>query len=135
MFKAIKDVVQNYQSSGEDVTQELTFTNQVLQYILNCFCARFTNILVSGVSCSILHPSLVTMKHFKSNKIIITDNFIIDEMIEMEEVRSTPPLQDGNDVFDMNLSQNKGIYLINELLVTDSNSMGDDYLTGSLDKT
>ena len=52
----------------------------------------------------------------------------------MEEVRSTPPLQDGNDVFDMNLSQNKGIYLINELLVTDSNSMGDDYLTGSLEK-
>ena len=135
MFKAIKDVVQNYQSSGEDVTQELTFTNQVLQYILNCFCARFTNILVSGVSCSILHPSLVTMKHFKSNKIIITDNFIIDEMIEMEEVRSTPPLQDGNDVFDMNLSQNKGIYLINELLVAYSDSMGDDYLTGSLDKT
>ena len=53
----------------------------------------------------------------------------------MEEVRSTPPLQDGNDVFDMNLSQNKGIYLINELLVAYSDSMGDDYLTGSLDKT
>ena len=73
--------------------------------MLNHFCARFTNIPVSVMSCFILHPSLVTINHLWIYKIILSENFIIDVMLEMEEVSLKNPLQDGNHITNMTLPQ------------------------------
>ena len=126
------DVVQNYESSGEDVSKELVFMKQVREYILNHFCARFTNIPVSVIACSVLHPSFAAMKHLRPEEKRGAEHFIINEMMDMAATRTASPLPDKSDVIDLASSPtNNGSELIFEMMGTAC----DDDVCGSLDET